>query len=39
MCYYDTDSGQIKTAQHVSFDEVMHDLTDKLPNAHLLASL
>jgi len=38
--YYDTVSGQIKTAaQHVSFDEVMHDLTDKLPNACLLASL
>jgi len=38
--YYDTVSGQIKTAaQHVSFDEVMHDLTDKLLNACLLASL
>ncbi len=37
--YYDVVSGQIKTAQHVSFDEVMHDLTDKPPNACLLASL
>jgi len=26
-------------AQHVSFDEVMHDLADKPPNARLLASL
>jgi len=37
--YYDIVSGQIKTVQHVSFDEVMHDLTDKPPNACLLASL
>jgi len=39
VCYYDTASGQIKTAQHISFDKVMHDLTDKPPNAHLPASL
>jgi len=39
VCYYSIVSGQIKTAQHVSFDEVMHDLTDKPLNAHLLASL
>ncbi len=37
--YYDIVSGQIKTAQHVSFDKVMHDLTDKPPNDCLLASL
>jgi len=36
--YYDISSGQVKTAQHVSFDEAMHDLNDKPPNAHLLAS-
>jgi len=37
--YFDVATGHIKTAQHVSFDEVMHDLIDKPPNAHLLASL
>jgi len=37
--YFDVATGHIKTAQHVSFDEVMHDLVDKPPNAHLLASL
>ncbi len=37
--YFDIATGQIKTAQHVSFDEVMHDLLDKPPNACLLASL
>jgi len=36
--YYDISSGQVKTAQHVSFDEAMHDLNDKPPNACLLAS-
>ena len=39
MCYFDIAMGQIKMAQHVSFDEAMHDLADKPPNAHLLASL
>ena len=37
--YYDISSGQVKTAQHVSFDEAMHDLNDKPPNVRLLASL
>jgi len=39
VCYYDISSGQVKTAQHVSFDEAMHNLIDKPPNVHLLFSL
>jgi len=37
--YYDVESGQVKTAHHVSFDESMFDLSDKLPNAHMLVSV
>ena len=36
ILYYDTETKTVKTSQHVAFDEVMHDLTDKPPNAHLL---
>jgi len=40
MCYFDITTGQIITpATGISFDEVMYDLTDKPPNAQLLASL
>jgi len=38
VCYYDVESGQVKTAHHVSFDESMSDLSDKLPNARILAN-
>jgi len=37
--YYDVKSGQVKTAHHVSFDESMSDLSDKQPNAHMLANI
>jgi len=39
ICYYDIESGQVKTAHHVSFDESMSDLSDKLPNACILANI
>jgi len=39
VCYFDVATGHVKMAQHVSFDEAMHDLVDKPPNARPLASL
>jgi len=39
ILYYDTESEQVKTAQHVAFDESMNDMTDKPPNARLLDGL
>ena len=36
ILYYDSVTETVKTAQHVAFDEVMHDLDDKPPNARLL---
>jgi len=39
ILYYDTDSGLVKTAQHVAFDEAMNDMVDKPPNARLLDGL
>ena len=35
--YYDPETESVKEAQHVGFDEVMHDLDEKPPNAQLLA--
>ncbi len=37
--YYDVETGQVKTAHHVSFDESMSNLSDKLPNACMLVNL
>jgi len=37
--YYDVESGHIKTAHHVSFDESMSHLSDKPPNAHMLVNV
>jgi len=37
--YYDVESGQVKTAHHVSFDESMSDLSDKPPNARMLVNV
>ncbi len=36
--YYDVETEVVKTAGHVRFDESMHDLDDKPPNARILAS-
>lgn len=36
VLYWDLESEQVKTAQHVAFDESMADLVDKPPNARYL---
>jgi hypothetical protein len=39
ILYFDVVTETVKTAQHVAFDEVMHDLVDKPPFARLLDGL
>lgn len=41
ILYYDLKSHEVKSAQHVAFDEAMHDLSDaeKPPNARLLSTV